>query len=362
MSACLASSAYALSVDWRLALEHAINRLQRIDGANLGLMYISDRFSPHATEMIERLRAATSIEHWVGATGIGVLGTSEAEIDAPAVSLLVCRLPADSFRVFSGRKPLPRDFSSFGALVHGDPATPDMSELVQDMSSKVRANCLCGGLASARHLPLHIADAALQGGLSGVAFDERIRLVTAVSQGCIALPGSWRVTASDENAIVELDGRPALKVFREAIGPALGADLQRAARNLRVGLRHEDGGPSNFAVRPITDFDLRAGALSINEQVTEGQELVFVRQDANSAAEDFRRTLARLRQACPEPPVAGIYISCAGRGGALFDSDDSEVAMIAEVFDQLPLAGFFSAGEIAGNRLFGLTGVLTLLF
>jgi small ligand-binding sensory domain FIST len=362
MSASLASNAYAHSSDWHLALEHAIHRLHKIDGANLGLIYFSDRFCAHAGQMLDRLRAATGITHWVGASGIGVLGSSEAELDAPAISLLALRLPDNSFRVFSGRKPLPRDFASFGALVHGDPGTPDMSELVQDMASKVRADCLCGGLASARHEPLHVANAALQGGLSGVAFDERIRLVTAVSQGCIALPGSWRVTASDENAIVELNGRPALKVFREAIGPALGADLRRATRNMRIGLRDDDAIPGSFAVRTITDFDLRMGAISINEQVEEGQELVFVRQDAQSAAEDFRRMLQGLRQACPEAPVAGIYISCAGRGGALFDSDESEVAMIAEVFDQLPLTGFFSAGEIAGNRLYGLTGVLTLLF
>lgn len=362
MSACLAASAYALSADWHLALEHAIHRLQRIDGANLGLVYFSDRFSAHAAQIVERLQAATGVTHWVGASGIGVLGTGEAELDAPAISLMICRLPADSFRVFSGRQPLPRDFASFGALVHGDPATPDMSELVQDMAGKVRADCLCGGLASARHTPLHIAEAPLQGGLSGVAFNDRIRLVTAVSQGCVALPGSWRVTASDENAIVELDGRPALKVFREVIGPALGADLRRATRNLRVGLRGDDAHPGGFAVRPITAFDLRAGALSINEPVEEGQELVFVRQDARSAEEDFRQMLAGLRRACTEPPVCGIYISCAGRGGALFDSDDTEVSLINETFDQLPLAGFFSAGEIAGKRLYGLTGVLTLIF
>ena len=362
MSACLASSAYAVSNDWRLALQHAVSRLQRIDGANLGFLYINDRFTDCCDKMLAQLRKATGIQHWIGASGIGVLGADQAEIDSPAISLMTCRLPEGSFHVFSGRAPLPRDFTAYGAVVHADPATPDMSELVQDMASKVRANSVCGGLASARQATLQIADGPLSGGMSGVAFDERIRLVTGVSQGCLALPGHWRVTDADEHIINELDGRPALKVFREAAGPTLGADLRRAARNLRVGLTDVEEDRRMFAVRNIIGFDLRRGHIAINDKVVEGQHIVFVRQDAETAAADFRRMLHSLREACPEPPVCGIYVSCVGRGGALFDRDDSEVAMIAEVFENLPLTGFFAAGEIAGDRLYSFTGTLTLLF
>lgn len=362
MSNMVASSAYAQSNDWRLALEHAIHRLQRIEGANLGFIYLSDRFTVHSEAILERLRTATPIQHWVGASGLGVLGTEQAELDAPGISLMICRLPPNSFRVFSGRSPLPRDFSAYGAIVHADPATPDMSELVHDMASKVRAGSISGGLASARQNPIQIADTALSGGMSGVAFDERIRLITGVSQGCMPLPGGWRVTDADEHVITELDGRPALQVFREAAGPALGADLRRATRNLRVGLTDAEQDRRMFTVRNIIGVDLRRGHLAINDHVSEGQHVVFVRQDADSATEDFREMLQRLKQACPEQPVCGVYVSCAGRGGALFDSDDSEVAMIAEVFDNLPLAGFFAAGEIAGDRLYGFTGTLTLFF
>lgn len=362
MSACLAASAYALSNDWQLAVEHAIHRLPRLDGANLGFLYINDRFITHCEAIITRLRKATGITHWVGSSGVGVLGKDQAELDAPALSLLICRLPENSFRVFSGRAPLARDFTAYGAIVHGDPATPDMSELVQDMAGKVRADNLSGGLASARNTPVHIADGPLAGGLSGVVFDERIRLVTGVSQGCLALPGSWRVTEAEEHLITALDGKPALQVFRDAAGPALSADLRRATRNLRVGLAESAHDRNMFAVRNIVGFDLRRGQLAINDRVINGQHIVFVRQDADTAAEDFRQMLQRLRKACPEPPAFGIYISCVARGGALFDSDDSEIRMIGEIFDNLPVAGFFAAGEISGDRLHGHTGTLTLVF
>ena len=44
----------------------------------------------------------------------------------------------------------------------------------------------------------------------------------------------------------------------------------------------------------------------------------------------------------------------------MFDEPDSEPALIRQVFGDIPLAGFLAAGEIAGDRLFGYTGTLTL--
>ncbi len=70
--------------------------------------------------------------------------------------------------------------------------------------------------------------------------------------------------------------------------------------------------------------------------------------------------LLALRERCPAPPKAALYVSCTGRGGSLFECDDSEVEAIQRVFGNIPLAGFFASGELLGERLYGYTGVLTL--
>ena len=44
----------------------------------------------------------------------------------------------------------------------------------------------------------------------------------------------------------------------------------------------------------------------------------------------------------------------------MFEHDEVEIEMIRAVFGDIPLAGFFAAGEIAGDHLFGQTGTLTL--
>jgi small ligand-binding sensory domain FIST len=59
-------------------------------------------------------------------------------------------------------------------------------------------------------------------------------------------------------------------------------------------------------------------------------------------------------------PKGGLYISCLGRGRSLFGDNSEEMKIISEVFGDIPLVGFYANGEIAGQRLYGYTGILTL--
>ncbi|HEX5127333.1 MAG TPA: FIST N-terminal domain-containing protein [Rhodocyclaceae bacterium] len=362
MSSHRFASAFAVAGDWERALDQALRQLPRLQlaDANLGFVYFSDQFSGAINNILARLRRATGVQDWVGSSTVGVLADRGAALDAPGISLMLCSFPAGSFRVFSGRKPLPRDFGAYGAVVHADPHTPDMSDLVQDMASKIRADGLSGGLASARGTAWQVAGDALTGGLSGAAFDKQVRLITGVSQGCEPLPNSWRITRARDNQIEAINGRPALEVFREAIGSSLGTDLRRAVRHVSVGLTDTAEDRRLFAVRRIVGVDVQTGRLAINDNIAPGQHMLFVRQDERSARDDLANMLNELQDACPGQPRGAIYVSCLGRGGALFERDETEIEMIADVFGDMPLAGFFAAGEIVGSRLFGFTGALTL--
>ena len=61
------------------------------------------------------------------------------------------------------------------------------------------------------------------------------------------------------------------------------------------------------------------------------------------------------------PAIAGaVYVSCAGRGGPHFGAPSAELQIVRRALGDVPLAGFFAAGEIARAHLFGYTGVLTV--
>ena len=58
--------------------------------------------------------------------------------------------------------------------------------------------------------------------------------------------------------------------------------------------------------------------------------------------------------------IAGaIYVSCTGRGGAHFGAPSAELQTVRRALGDVPLVGFYAAGEIARRHLYGYTGVLT---
>jgi small ligand-binding sensory domain FIST len=60
-------------------------------------------------------------------------------------------------------------------------------------------------------------------------------------------------------------------------------------------------------------------------------------------------------------PIRGaLYHTCVARGRHMFGPDSAELKMIEAALGPVPLAGFFTNGEIYRDRLYGYTGVLTL--
>ena len=123
-----------------------------------------------------------------------------------------------SRRCTSRRRPLQGDahFAPHAALVHADPATPELAELIAELSERVDSGYLFGGLSSARNRALTIAagpdagDGVFSGGLSGVAFADDVAIVSRVTQGCQPVGPTRAITRIERNVVYELDGEPAL--------------------------------------------------------------------------------------------------------------------------------------------------------
>jgi small ligand-binding sensory domain FIST len=357
----------AFHEDWPVAMDQALAALAMPAGANLGFIYFTDYYSVDIVEVLDRLTTLTGIRNWVGTSSLGVIGQAVAAQNQPGLSLLVAGLPEGSFQVFSGRDRLPNTLGTdaasdqpYFAVVHGDPATPDMGDLIADMATKVSSGFITGGLAIARGDAPMIANGVLHGGISGVAFNEQIAITTRLTQGCCAVGPMHVVTACDQNVITEIDGRPALDAFLEAAGTSLGQDLRRAARYILPGLGIPGRDDADFRVRNVIGLDPTNGLFAINDNIEVGQRLRFFRRDADCARADMMRMLTELRDSLDQAPRAALYISCAARGANMFGDDNTEPGMIAEVFPGLPTAGFFAGGEISHDQLYGYTGVLTL--
>lgn len=387
---------HATHPDWRMALALAAAQVdaQRArqeasgDGPlTLGFVYFTDAYAPQAPALYDALRERWPGVAWVGSVGVGVAASGVEYFDEPALVLMLASLPTGRFEVFSGAQPL-RRIDAFSALVHADPGTPELGELIGEMSDRITSGYLFGGLSSSRAGTWHIADGVWQGGLSGVAFTADVPLVSRVTQGCQPVGPVRTVTASERNIVTELDGQPAMPALLADLGLTSDQDPRAALpklRNTLVGLtepaasalgRGGQFGP-DVRVRHLIGLDPGRQAVAVADLVEPGMKLAFCARDVQAARRDLVRICTEIREEVeapselaaagdtPAPAARGrirgaIYVSCAGRGGPHFGAPSAELQIVRHALGDVPLAGFFAGGEIARHHLYGYTGVLTV--
>lgn len=374
----------------------------------LGLLYITDHYAPVAQEILDHVSGELrEVTDWSGTVGVGIASSNVEYFDEPALAVMLCALPSDQYRVFSGVAPLPAGFTPYTALVHADASTPDVADLIAEMADRTATGYLFGGLASSRgdvvqfavggsgNLQGHgKAGGVFRGGLSGVAFGEGVGLVSRVTQGCQPVAPARRISASEGNLVLELDGQPALDVLLGDLQVSLEQpqEAMAALRSTLVGLTEAGGDMvgrgGNFGadvvVRHIIGVDPRRNGVAVASPVEDGMRLAFCKRDVQAARADLVRICAEIREelepqelplavasalaapaglAAPSPQrrIAGaIYVSCAGRGGPHFGGPSAEMQIVRRALGDVPLVGFFAGGEIARNHLYGYTGVLTV--
>ena len=401
--------AHATHPDWQFALALAAAQIEaqrqlpdHVREPTLGWVYFTDHYAAHAEALLAALQTRWPGVAWVGAVGVGIAGNGVEYFNEPALSLMLSDLPADQFKVFSGAAPL-GNYAAVSAQVHADPQTTDLSELVREMSQRTRSGYVFGGLASSRTRSLHIANGVFQGGLSGVAFhdDAEIneRMISRVTQGSQPIAKTRTVTEAEHNLVLTLDGQPALDCLLAdlQINDLNHRDAMPRLRETLVGLndaadaanantaqtRHGQFG-SDTRVRHLIGLDPARRGVAIADSVEVGMRLAFCKRDKDAARRDLVRICAEIRESlepetlpletalalqgsdadrAPHPArrMAGaVYVSCAGRGGPHFGAPSAELAIIRHALGDVPLVGFFAAGEIARHHVYGYTGVLTV--
>jgi small ligand-binding sensory domain FIST len=185
-------------------------------------------------------------------------------------------------------------------------------------------------------------------------------VISGLTQGCTPLSVKHTITKCEGNLLGELDGRPALDVFREDIGEVLSKDLSRVAGYIFAGLPVPGSDTGDYLVRNLIGIDPEAKLLAIGDILEDDAPLMFCRRDGDTAREDMLRMLGDLGRRAGGQIKGGLYYSCLGRGRNQFGENSEELQMIRDQLGDFPLVGFFTNGEISHNLLYGYTGVLTL--
>lgn len=370
----------------------------------LGLLYTTDHYNAQAQALLDLLRSELpTVRDWVGTSAVGIAAPGVEYWDEPALALMLCDLAPEQYRVFSGLSPLPANGATGSALVHAEPQTPELQELLAELAERTQGGQLFGGLSSGRDAALQFAvrsevtplgQGVFSGGLSGVVFAPSVPLLTRLTQGCQPIGVARTVTHADDLVALSLDGEAALDVLQRDLDIRL-EQPQHAVQVVRqtlVGLSlpgqavtdRTGSLQAQARVRHIIGLDPMRQGVALAERLETGMQWVFCRRDAKTARADLVRVCAELREALePESlpleaallqvgddtrtlPVPGrriagaVYVSCTGRGGQHFGGPSAEMQIVQHALGDVPVVGFYAAGEIAGHQLYGYTGVLTV--
>lgn len=156
-----------------------------------------------------------------------------------------------------------------------------------------------------------------------------------------------KVTRCDNNVLYELDGEPALGVYKRYLGdhakdlPASGLLFPFAM----LGRDHNETG----LIRTILGVDESAGSLTLAGDIDpDGYlKLMHANTDALVDGAEVAAQAARGANAQPGQSLA-LLVSCVGRKLVMGGRVDEEVEAVADVFGRsATLTGFYSYGEIS---------------
>jgi len=327
----------------------------------------------HAANAAADALAAPAV---AGAVGHGVLAGGDEEEERPAVAILaLAGLDATPFRLADlagaeeaagaeleaalGRSAREGDL----VVLLADPVALDVRRLLAGCDEVLAPGSLVGAAAAigpdGRPGLVWTGREAVASGACGLVLHLPQPARVVVGHGCRPITDPLPVTRADGHWVLELAGRPALDVYREAAGAPLAADLRRAGELVVAALPRGRG--DEFVVRPVAGFAPERRAFALAEDLRLGTPLRLALRDADLAREDLARALAT----ASAPAAAALYLSCSGRGRGLFRHAGLEAAVVAHALGATPLAGLFGSfqfGPVAGaTELHTYAAVLALL-
>jgi hypothetical protein len=201
------------------------------------------------------------------------------------------------------------------------------------------------------------ADRVLTDAVVGAALGSDAPMGIGVRHGWRKVGEPMLVTKSAGNRVFVLDGRPALDVYLERL------EAPDAARNdptafTHFAMTHPLGlqRRSGEEVRFVAEADFADRSLGCIAEVPQGGLTWIMEGDRESvlhgtdaACEEAMTTLAG------QTPIGVLAFDCIARRGVLGDAGiEAEVARIGEHVGGVPIAGFYTYGEIA--RTHGVGG------
>jgi hypothetical protein len=190
------------------------------------------------------------------------------------------------------------------------------------------------------------------GYVTAVALSGAVEVTTGSKGGWDIFGPERRVTRSQGNVLYELDGKPALALYKAYLGE-LAKGLPATALLFPLAIR--DGVEDNQAVvRTVLAVDEPAQSMTFAGDVPQGWRARLMRATDDRLIEGAASAAASAMIGGSSDPVLSLAISCVGRRLVLGQRVEEETEAVLHA---LPAGsqqiGFYSYGEISPNGLSG---------
>lgn len=349
---------------------------------DLVCLFVSQEHAPGLEEALPEVVGSLAPRHLVGCTAEGVIEGREEHERRPALALWAAVLPgvdvstghvcleetADG-QAFLGAPAIPDGPATM--LLFGEPYSFPPEQYLGRLKEDHPELQVLGGMASGARAPgenrLFLGGELLVDGAVAVVISGGLRARPVVSQGCRPFGKPLVVTRAEGNFIRELGGRPAWEKLKEqmlALSPQEQKLLQRGLHlGIAIDARRREHRRGDFLVRNVMGFSREDGSIAVTDLIRTGSTVQFQMRDAETATEDLEHLLRDAHRSGARP-LGALLFSCNGRGTRLFAAPGHDAGTIARELGDLPLAGFFAAGEIGPvggqNFLHGFTASLAL--
>ena len=356
-----------LTADARAAARRAVAEARAPLGGlppSLAVLFASAHFLGSAEDLVAAVAEQAGPVPLIGCVAEAVAGGAREVESDPAVSLwLAADLgPVETYAMEFVRTPSGGAFGGyrFGPgpggvhLMLCDPFTFPVGDLLAHLNEHVPGTMVMGGMASGglrlSQSRLFLDGRVLSEGAVGAHLPQA-EIHPLVAQGCRPVGNPYTTTRAEGNVIFELGGRSPVVRLQELAATLPARDRDLLVQGLQVGLvineYQAESRRGDFLIRSVVGADPESGAIAVGEEIEVGQTVQFHVRDAESADEDLQRTLAQESTVLSGRGAAGaLLFTCNGRGSRLFPGPDHDAGLIAKVLGNIPVAGFFCAGEL----------------
>lgn len=166
--------------------------------------------------------------------------------------------------------------------------------------------------------------------------------------GWVPFGPARKVTRSEGNVLYELDGEPALNIYKRYLGH-YAKELPASGLLFPFEMLNENHDAMGL-VRSMLSIDEAQGSLILAGDIVANGYLRLMHASTNQLVDGADMAAKQVLGSLPQdvPPGLAILVSCVGRRLVMGDQVDDEVDVVANTLGQQnALTGFYSYGEIS---------------